>query len=41
MVEEEGGEKDQYLKAAIDGVALGRVETLADVSTLHLTSPTT
>lgn len=32
MVEENGGEKGQYLKAAIDGIALGRVEHPADVA---------
>lgn len=32
MVEENGGEKGQYLKAAIDGIALGRVEHPSDVA---------
>lgn len=32
MVEENGGEKGQYLKAAIDGIALGRVEYPSDVA---------
>ena len=32
MVEENGGEKGQYLKAAIEGIALGRVEHPSDVA---------
>ena len=32
MVEENGGQKGQYLKAAIDSIALGRAETPADVA---------
>ena len=32
MVEENGGEKGQYLKAVIDGIALGRVEHPSDVA---------
>ena len=32
MVEENGGEKGQYLKAAIDGIALVRVEHTSDVA---------
>lgn len=41
MVEENGGTKGQYLKAAIDGIALGRAETPADVADFvsYLASP--
>ena len=32
MVEENGGQKGQYLKAAINSISLGRAETPADVA---------
>ncbi|MGM9892332.1 SDR family NAD(P)-dependent oxidoreductase [Limosilactobacillus sp.] len=41
MVAENGGTKGQYLKAAIDGISLGRAETPADVADFvsYLASP--
>lgn len=41
MVEENGGQKGQYLQAAIDGISLGRAETPADVADFvsYLASP--